>query len=82
MINPIEWFKQKGFSFDDEKITIKDVIDLQNDAWRQGVQDAAEQVHAEGLFRLSESLLEFRDGKLKVPCCDICSGTHETDDCL
>jgi hypothetical protein len=31
MINPIEWFKEKGFTFDD-KITIKDVIDLQEDA--------------------------------------------------
>lgn len=30
-INPIEWFEAKGFTFDD-KITIKDVIDLQNDA--------------------------------------------------
>ena len=31
MINPIQWFKEKGFTFDD-KITIKDLIDLQEDA--------------------------------------------------
>ncbi len=31
MINAIEWFKEKGFTFDD-KITIKDVTDLQSDA--------------------------------------------------
>lgn len=31
MINAIEWFKEKGFTFDD-KITIKDVIVLQDDA--------------------------------------------------
>lgn len=31
MINAIEWFKSKGFTFDD-KITIKDVIELQADA--------------------------------------------------
>lgn len=31
MKNVIEWFKEKGFTFDD-KITIKDVIELQADA--------------------------------------------------
>jgi hypothetical protein len=31
MINAIEWFKAHGFTFDD-KITIKDVLDLQKDA--------------------------------------------------
>ena len=31
MKSAIDWFREKGFGFDD-KITIKDVIDLQNDA--------------------------------------------------
>lgn len=35
MINPIEWFKEKGFTFDD-KITIADVIALQEDARKAG----------------------------------------------
>jgi hypothetical protein len=34
MINAIEWFKEKGFTFDD-KITIKDIIDLQEDAQKE-----------------------------------------------
>ena len=41
MINGIEGFKKHGFTFDD-KITISDVIHLQDDAWRQGMTDAAE----------------------------------------
>jgi hypothetical protein len=41
MINAIEWFKNHGFTFDD-KITIKDVQDLQHDAWMQGMDDAAQ----------------------------------------
>lgn len=40
MINAIEWFQSHGFSFDD-KITIKDVLDLQNDA----LSHAAQLVH-------------------------------------
>jgi len=39
MKNAIEWFKEKGFTFDD-KITIKDVIDLQNDARKDGLMTA------------------------------------------
>lgn len=35
MINAIEWFKEKGFTFDD-KITVADVIELQNDSWNAG----------------------------------------------
>lgn len=35
MINAVEWFKEKGFTFDD-KITIADVIQLQNDSWDAG----------------------------------------------
>lgn len=35
MINAIEWFKEKGFTFDD-KITIEDVIALQEDARKHG----------------------------------------------
>lgn len=40
MINAIEWFKEKGFTFDD-KITIKDVLDIQKDARCEGMKDAA-----------------------------------------
>lgn len=40
MINAIEWFKDKGLTFDD-KITIKDLLDLQKDARREGMKDAA-----------------------------------------
>ena len=39
MKNAIEWFKEKGFTFDD-KITIKDVIDLQDDARNDGLAAA------------------------------------------
>lgn len=39
MKNAIEWFKEKGFTFDD-KITIKDVIDLQNDAAKSALMTA------------------------------------------
>jgi hypothetical protein len=39
MKNAIEWFKDNGFGFDD-KITIKDVIDLQNDARKDGLMTA------------------------------------------
>jgi hypothetical protein len=39
MKNPIEWFKEKGFTFDD-KITIKDIIDLQGDARKDGLMSA------------------------------------------
>ena len=39
MINAIKWFTEKGFTFDD-KITIKDVIDLQNDARKDGLMTA------------------------------------------
>ncbi len=39
MKNAIEWFEEKGFTFDD-KITIKDVIDLQNDARKDGLMSA------------------------------------------
>lgn len=34
-----DWFKENGFTFDD-KITIKDVIDLQNDARKDGLMTA------------------------------------------
>lgn len=37
MINAIEWFREKGFTFDD-KITIKDVIELQQDAVKEGIR--------------------------------------------
>ena len=39
MKSAIEWFEEKGFSFND-KITIKDVIDLQNDARKDGLMSA------------------------------------------
>jgi hypothetical protein len=39
MKNAIEWFKEKGFTFDD-KITIADVIALQNDARKDGLMTA------------------------------------------
>jgi hypothetical protein len=39
MKNAVEWFKEKGFTFDD-KIKIKDVIDLQNDAKKCGLMTA------------------------------------------
>jgi hypothetical protein len=39
MKNPIEWFKEKGFTFDD-KITIADVIALQADAQKDGLMQA------------------------------------------
>jgi len=47
MINAIEWFKEKGFTFDD-KITIMDVIDLQTDALEcasKKVDEHAEKYH-------------------------------------
>ncbi len=37
--NGIEWFKEKGFTFDD-KITMQDVIDLQDDARKDGMMTA------------------------------------------
>lgn len=43
MINAIQWFKDKGFLFDD-RITIYDVIALQNDAMRDGLNGAAEMI--------------------------------------
>jgi hypothetical protein len=39
MKNAIDWFKEKGFTFDD-KITIKDVIELQNDARKDALMEA------------------------------------------
>jgi len=39
MKNAVDWFKEKGFTFDD-KITIKDVIDLQNDAAKSALMFA------------------------------------------
>lgn len=39
MKSAIEWFKEKGFTFDG-KISIKDVIDLQNDARKDGLMTA------------------------------------------
>lgn len=39
MKSGIDWFKEKGFTFDD-KITIRDVIDLQNDARKDGLMTA------------------------------------------
>lgn len=41
MINAIQWFKDKGFTFDD-KITIKDVIELQKDAKCDGIEVATD----------------------------------------
>ncbi len=41
MINPVKWFQLKGFTSND-KITIKDVIDLQSDARRSGMFEAAQ----------------------------------------
>lgn len=41
MINAIEWFKEKGFTFDD-KITIKDVLYLQTDAKYDGIEVATD----------------------------------------
>lgn len=55
MINAIEWFKEKGFTFDD-KITIADVIALQQDAKLCGMKQMAEMVYDEGLFHMGESM--------------------------
>ena len=67
MKNAIEWFKEKGFTFDD-KITIKDVIDLQNDARKDGMMTAlntaSETIRAEATKYKPRS--EPADGQ---PCC-------------
>jgi len=55
MINAIEWFKEHGFTFDD-KITIADVIELQQDAFKYGFQDGRNK-------GLEEASMEFiKDG--------------------
>lgn len=105
MINPIEWFKQKGFSFDDERITIRDVVELQLDAKEAGIgmstdlhqaavalirnprdkhcwhnlQNAANRWDADRRGVRNDAII---NAESSTPCCDICSGPHETGDCL
>jgi len=105
MINAIEWFKQKGFTFDD-KITIKDVLELQDNAKEDGIemaddlyqsaitlirnpknrvcwenlQNSANRWDALRQSARNDAIMNLRGSS--EPCCDICSGTHHTDDCL
>lgn len=44
MKSAIEWFKEKGFTFDG-KITVKDVIDRDSESFREGI------IHAETLLQ-------------------------------
>lgn len=51
MKNALQWFTEKGFTFDD-KITIKDVLDIQNDARKDGLM-TAQQIASEVIRRES-----------------------------
>lgn len=53
LINPVEWFKQKGFTFDD-KLTVADVIELQQNARQYERQEHREAIQEERRMTAAE----------------------------